>query len=44
MFYNDEANTKTDLTDPHIWWNTFFVQMEAGLMKVVQSLNISWTH
>jgi len=30
-FYNDETNPKTDLTDYHIWWNTFFAQMEAGL-------------
>ena len=42
-FYNDEANPKTDLTDPDIWWNTFFVQIEAGLMKVVRCLNRSCT-
>jgi len=23
-FYNDKTNPKTDLTDPHIWWNAFF--------------------
>ena len=40
---NDETNPKTDIIEPHIWWNTFFVQMEAGLMKKVQSVNRSWT-
>jgi len=29
-FY-DKTNPKSDLTDHHIWWNTSFVQMEAGL-------------
>jgi len=43
-FYNDETNPKTDLTDPHIRRNTFFVQIKAGLMKVVRCLNRSWTH
>jgi len=43
-FYNDETNQRTDLTDLHIWWNTFFVQMEAGLMKIVCCLNRSWAH
>jgi len=43
-FYNDETNPKTDLTNPHICRSTFFVQMEAGLMKVVRCLNRSWTH
>jgi len=41
MLYNDEANSNTDLTDlgdPHIWWQMFFVQiMEAGLIKIVWS-------
>jgi len=40
---NDETNPKTDLIDPHIWLNTFFVQMEAGLMKKVRTVNRSWT-
>jgi len=31
MFYNDETNPKTDLTDPHIRWSTCFIQMEGGL-------------
>jgi len=22
---------KTDLTNPHIWWNMFFVYMEVGI-------------
>jgi len=35
-FYNDETNPKTDLANPHVWWNMFFVQMAAGLMKIVQ--------
>ena len=34
-FYSDETNPKTDLTDPHIKWRTFFVQMETGFMRVV---------
>ena len=42
--YYDETNPKTDLADHHTWWNTFYVQMEAGLMKVVQCLNRNWTH
>jgi len=24
MLYNDETNPKTDLANPHIWWNTLF--------------------
>jgi len=44
MFYNDKAYSKTDLTDPYIWWHTFFIQMEARLMKVEQCLNRSWAH
>jgi len=40
---NDETNPKTDLIDPHIWWDTFSVQLEAGLMRIVRSVNRSWT-
>jgi len=43
MLYNDKTNPKTDLTDHLIWWSTFFVQIEAGLMKMVWCFNISWT-
>ena len=28
----------------HIWRNTFFVKMEARLMKIVLPVNTSWTH
>jgi len=42
MFYNDETNPYTDLTDPHIWWNKVFLQMKAGLIK--WSLHRSWIH
>jgi len=38
-FYDDETNLKTDLIDPYIWRNMFFVQMEAELMKIVWCLN-----
>jgi len=34
-FYDDEATLKTDLINSNIWWNVFFVEMEAGLMKIV---------
>jgi len=33
-------NPKTDPNRSHISWKAFFVQMEAGLMKVVRCLNI----
>jgi len=33
-----------DLNDPYVWRNTFFVQMEAGLMETVRSLNRSWIY
>jgi len=32
-FYNGKTKPKADLTDPHIWWNTFSALMEAGLIK-----------
>ena len=38
----DEINPKIDLNDPYIWWKTFFVEMEVGLMEVVRSVNRSW--
>ena len=41
-WYSDETNPKTNLHvyDPHIWWNTFFVQMEAGLMKKIGLMTV----
>jgi len=35
---------KSDLNDHYIWWNASFVQMEAGLMEIVRSLNINWIY
>jgi len=31
MFYNiDETSAKAYLTNTHIWWNTFFVQIDES--------------
>ena len=37
---NKEISDINDLNDHYIWWNTFFVQMEPGLMEIVWSLEV----
>jgi len=33
MFSNDETNPKTDLTDPHIWWNGSWIDESSLVVK-----------
>ena len=36
MLKIDEISPKIDVNDLYIWWKTFFVEMEVGLMEIVQ--------
>ena len=36
-----ELAPKIDLNDPRIWSNMFFVPMEAGLMEIVQYIEVT---
>jgi len=40
----DEISPKIDINDPYIWWKTFFVEMEVGLMEIVRPVNRSWIY